>query len=554
MNIEDYIKSFNKHQSDILKILIEENKYQFRVPTGVGKGYVMIGHILYSVINTGLSKFAIASHRLSLNNQHLRDLINYFIDFDLIGKVKFLTIGSQVLNVDKLFQDDYELAKKFNNQLFEFNFGKTIKEKITHDDVFLSSMNKREINKIIRGNESNGVKTIIITTYNSLDKLKDNVLDVIYLDEAHILASNKEDADFRKSYELIRANKRFFFTATPKDVQEEMLKEEGFSEIFLMNNKDIFGESYEVSFVECVQCGYITEPIIHIAYPKEIKEGDDYDNIDNKSKFVKETFEAHEKWLKETSYKPDEISPKMLVRCESVNNMWEMYFKLIDIFSDDVIICAGASYNSFGGNANHVIGKTWEKNRDEFIKKLQNVESNKKMIILNFDILSEGINVSGFTGVMFLQGKMPSMPKVIQNTGRTTRLHPTDRKRLRSGEISVGSKDWVKPNCAVIIPYWDQRSEFTKTLLADVIRKLRSKLDFSPNLILSVGDDFAESDGKIDLEGLNDVEKSNKKWKLIDEINQEIEKLDLNELDQKEKERIEGLKKSDLILEFCKKK
>lgn len=74
MTIQDYIKTFNKHQSEIFNLLNTEKLYQFRVPTGVGKGYVMIGHILNSIINTEQSIFTIASHRLSLNNQHLRDL------------------------------------------------------------------------------------------------------------------------------------------------------------------------------------------------------------------------------------------------------------------------------------------------------------------------------------------------------------------------------------------------------------------------------------------------------------------------------------------------
>jgi hypothetical protein len=226
-----------------------------------------------------------------------------------------------------------------------------------------------------------------------------------------------------------------------------------------------------------------------------------------------------------------------------------MYNKLVEILPTDVIICAGASYNTSGGEATHVISGDWEKNRDEFVKKIQRVDSNKKMIILNYDIFSEGINVPGITGVMFLQGKMPSVPKVIQNVGRSTRIHPIDRDRLIRGEIKVGGDGWVKPNCAVIIPYWDSTSEFTKKLLVDIIRKLRSKLDFSPKLVLSVGDDFAESDGGLDLDGLNKKDKKEKKWKLINEINQEIENLNLLDIDQKEANRINSLSKLELLQE-----
>jgi hypothetical protein len=553
MNIQNIIKSFNKHQLEMFDILNNEDKYQFRVPTGVGKGYVMIGHILNSIINTEQSVFTIASHRLSLNNQHLRDLIDKVIELDLIGKVKFLTIGSQVLDINQLFKDDYELAKKFNNSLFDINFGRSMKDHVTHANTFQDSMDRRKINKIIKKNLKEGIRTIIITTYNSLDKLSDIDIDITYLDEAHILASNKEESAFRNSFEVIKSKKKFFFTATPKDMQAEILKDEGSSDIFLMNNVEIFGESYEVSFVESVRSGYITEPIIHLAYPKELKDGTNYDSIDNKSVFVKETFEAHEKWLKESSSMPDEIEAKMLVRCESVDAMWRMYFKLSEIISDDVIICAGASYNNFSGEANHVIGKEWEKNRDEFIKKIQAVPSNRKMIILNFDIFSEGLNVSGITGVMFLQGKMPSIPKVVQNVGRSTRLHPIDRMRLRSGEIKVGGEGWVKPNCAVIIPYWDDKTGLVKNILADVIRKLRGRMDFSPKLILSVGDDLGKSEGKNDLDGLNKSDKGNKKWKLIEGINQEIERLDMKNISDDENRRIQGLSKLDLLKENIKK-
>jgi hypothetical protein len=547
MKIHDIIGTFNPHQAEMFKRLNEEVRHQFRVPTGVGKGYVMIAHILNSIVNTEQSVFTIASHRLSLNNQHLRDLINYFIDMNLIGGVKFLTIGSQVLNIDKLFSDDKELFLKFQSSLFDVNIGRNMRDKISQDNIFQDNMSKKEITNILNKNTKAGIKTIIITTYNSLDKLSDIDIDVTYLDEAHILASNKEESEFRKSFESIKSKKRFFFTATPKDMQDEFLKEDETSDIFLMNNKEIFGDYYEVSFVECVKSGYITEPIIHVAYPKELTDGTNYDSIENKSKFVKDTFLAHEKWLKESSSMPDEISAKMLVRCESVPNMWELYSKLSEIIPTDVVICAGASYG--GSEANHVIGSEWEKNRDEFVKKIQKVPSNKKMIILNFDIFSEGLNVSGITGVMFLQGKMPSLPKIIQNVGRSTRLHTIDRDRLRIGEIEVGGSGWVKPNCAVIIPYWDAASEFTKNLLADIIRKLRSKMEFSPSLVLSVGEDFGKSEDLNDLDGLNKLDKKLKKWKLIEEINHEIERLEMKDIGDVEKKRIGDLTKLELLKE-----
>jgi len=139
MTIKDLIKTFSVDQKEMFDILNENSKYQFRVPTGVGKGYVMMVHILNSVMNADYSKFVISSHRLSLNNQHLRDLIDFYVDLNLVSKIKFLSVGSQALSINKLLSDDYELAKKFNNQLFEYNFEFDIKNKITQSDIFQST-------------------------------------------------------------------------------------------------------------------------------------------------------------------------------------------------------------------------------------------------------------------------------------------------------------------------------------------------------------------------------------------------------------------------------
>ena len=549
MKIEEKLLTFNPDQKDMFNILETQKIHQFRVPTGVGKGYVMILHILNSIINSDNKIFAIASHRLSLNNQHLRDLIKLSIKLGLISKVKFLTVGSAALNISKVLQEDLILNAAFNKSLFEYNKTLDIRSRITASDIFKSTLSSSQVNQTLKNNSESGFKTIIVTTYNSLDKLGDNELDIIYLDEAHILASNNQDADFKKNYDRIKSKKRFFFTATPKDVEEQYLKDNESSDVFLMNNKAIFGDVYTIPFVKCVKSAYICKPVIHIAHPVDYQDGVNYDSIGNKAKFVTDTFKAHEKWLKSVSFLPNEIEPKVLVRCESVPHMRDMYKKLSDIVPKDIIVCAGASYND-NGDDKHAFGNEWISNRDEFIKNIQTVKDTQKMIILNFDIFSEGINVPGITGVLFLQGKMPSIAKVIQNVGRSTRLHKFDRDRLRNGEIGVDDySKWVKPYCAVIIPYWDVASESTKRLLADTVRKLRDSWEFDPHFILSVGDDMADGDGENSDEGLNKLNKGNKKAKLIEEINQEIETLEKNDMDLKERERLQGMSKLDLLKE-----
>ena len=154
MQIQNILETFNPDQVNIFNLLEKETKYQFRVPTGVGKGYVMISHILNSIINSDLKTFTIASHRLSLNNQHLRDIIELSIKLGLIGKVKFLTVGSAALNTSKILEENLELNKLFNKSLFEYNKDLDIKSRINSSNIFKSSLLKSEINQILKENSN----------------------------------------------------------------------------------------------------------------------------------------------------------------------------------------------------------------------------------------------------------------------------------------------------------------------------------------------------------------------------------------------------------------
>jgi hypothetical protein len=535
--LNGWIDGLNFHQKESFDLMLLENLYQFRLPTGVGKGYLMIIHLFHTILNEeNNSLLAIASHRLSLNNQHLKEIIEKCIDLELIGKVKFLTIGSSSLNMSKVLKKDHveggDLTKRFNKSLYSFNKDKEITNRLTITDIFKSTLKIKEVNKIIKENKENGFITIVVSTYNSLDKLKDNELDVTYLDEAHTLASEKDDSNFKKSYEVINSKKKFFFTATPKDIEEQYIKDGVDSEIFLMNNKSIFGDIYEVRFSKCVEMGYITKPFLHIACPSDMIENFNYESIENKIKFIKDCFTSHQNHIKENSSNPNLIDAKMLVRCESVPAMWEIRNNLIDNIDDDIIVCAGASYinrkdRRSTKSDNHVIGDKWIKNRDEFIDEIQKIPDNQKVIILQYDIFSEGINVPGITGVMFLQKNLPTISKIIQIIGRSTRLHKICRDLIRKGLISTDDySKWVKPYCAVIIPYWDDDTVITKRKISNILINLRDEWGFNPHFEVSIGDDRAKSNKSTTDDSLNEKNKRDEKFNIIDDINNDISDLD----------------------------
>ncbi len=508
--------NLNIDQKSIYDEMQRSNKLTICVSTGFGKGYLMICDLINQITNTDNNCFTIATHRLSLNTQHTNDIFDSLSDF--LGDIGYIFVGSI----------KYDTSKFKNNK--EYNTA-ILKRKMSYNDIISTTTSIKEINELVAKYKSEGKKIVIITTYHSLDKLKSIDINTLYCDESHILASEDMKAMFKKNFEKIKYNKSFFFTATPKDASDEE------TDAFLMNNKNIFGERIGLTFRECVDKAYIVRPIVHIAHPLDYKDGNNFNSIDNKVRFIKDCFIAHKKHIEESSVDSTKIAPKILVKCESVDIMWDLHEKLVGAI-DDVIICAGASRNE-KSIKNHFIDNNGISDRGEYLEKIQDLSDNQMAIVLHYDILSEGVNVPGFTGTMFLSKKLPTTPKILQNTGRSTRLHKIDRDNILKGNISVKDySKWIKSFCSVIIPYWDAESEFSKNELAKKIKELRDNFGYDPTIRISIGDDMADGNKKDEMDSLNAKNIVNKKSDLIKEIEHEIEMLDKKDSDLKEEERL----------------
>lgn len=524
------IQSLNTDQKSLYSEMQSNNKLQICIPTGAGKGYLMIVDLLNQIVNSKNKISVVSSHRLMLNTQHLNDIFD--ILSPIIGKVGFIFVGSSKYDVNK-FQDNIE----FNKAL--------LKKKLSYNEIVTSTTSTKEVDDLVASHLSSGRKVVILTTYHSLNKLKNLNINSIYNDEAHTLASEAETSQFKDNFSQIKSKRCFFFTATPKDCVED-------TESFLMNNKEVFGKRIGLTFKECVEKGYIVKPVIHIATPSNLSYEVDFKSTSNMVKFVEDTFIAHKEFLLLNSCSPEKIAPKILVKCPSVDDMWKIHTDLIGKIKD-VKVCAGASKND-NSNFNHYIDSRGISDRSEYLECIQRLGDDEMAIVLHYDTMSEGINVGGFTGVEFLGGKLPTITKTLQNTGRSTRLHRDDRKGLIDGLITTDDySNWVKPYCAVIIPYWDRESEFTTRELARQIKSLRDNFGYDPVYYISIGSDLGKGDVDVDgLDILNDKGEKKKKYEIIEEINNEIEILDLEERDLKEANRIMSLSDLDFFNEINK--
>jgi hypothetical protein len=515
--LKSKILSLNIDQKTLFDQMIKENLLQICIPTGAGKGYLMMVDLLNQIISNDSKIFTISTHRLMLNTQHLNDIFEMLSD--MIGDIGYVFVGSSKFDVNK-----YQENADFNKKLLE--------KGLSYNELVQSTTSMSEVDTLVSNHLNKGRKVVILTTYHSLNTLKNLEIDTIYNDEAHTLASESETAQFKENFNQIKYKRCFFFTATPKDCVED-------TESFLMNNEDVFGKRIGLTFNECKNKGYIVNPVIHIAMPSNFTTDVNFKSTENMAKFVEDTFLAHTEFIKEHSVDSSKISPKLLIKCPSVDDMWEIHKKMVGAMPG-VKICAGASRND-SSNFNHFIDDIGISDRSQYLETLQNLADNESAIVLHYDTMSEGINVAGFTATEFLGGKLPTITKTLQNTGRSTRLHREDRDKLSKGEISVGDGNWIKPHCAVIVPYWDKESEFTTRELARQIKSLRDNFGYDPIFYVSIGSDLGRSKKEDEIENLNKKEESQKKFEVIEEINHEIEILDKEEFDSKEINRLNNM-------------
>jgi superfamily II DNA or RNA helicase len=182
-------------------------------------------------------------------------------------------------------------------------------------------------------------------------------------------------------------------------------------------------------------------------------------------------------------------------------------------------IYAVASDEKIGNNINGD-----KVSRREFLERLKKDgrDVTQKLLILHYDILAEGIDVPGITGIMPLRtlGKA----KFLQTFGRAARLDLDDRERIESSEIkSTDLVEMNKPYAWVIVPTIIHEDADDKEHIGQLITELRD-YGFKPS------EDIVSTDSKNGLptvdgpEALNEVKvKCPNIGKYIDKVEADYE-------------------------------
>ena len=320
------------------------------------------------------------------------------------------------------------LAEQLSSEFLEFITNAAVFHIHSGETHHESSTRISDIQQWVSDNQGH---KLIVTTYNSLQRLVDAEVDVdtIYFDEAH----NSVKRNFFPATEhyAANANRCYFFTATPK--HSLATGKPG------MNDAAVYGQVIcKVPAPELIAGGYIVPPKV-IVKQLEMVTGKQT-NFDRDAENMLGTIDDNE-------------VGKILICAKSTKQIVSLVSET-DFCSE--LESRGYSWMYITAKTGAVIDGQ-KVNREVFFDTLSawGKDNSKKFVVLHHSILSEGINVSGLEAVLFMRNM--DFIAISQTIGRVIRLHHDDATKLRSGAIRPGALNtYTKSFGLVCIPVYSK--------------------------------------------------------------------------------------------------
>ncbi len=471
------------------------------LPTGGGKGVICresFFRMIISPLNENNQFLGLVlTPRLLLNKQWVADFIEYFDDQNC--KVNFIFVGS-----DKFSRP---MMKKIMKILRKINGSGVHKP--------LSTLDYNKVKKEVEYNRSQGINTIIISTYHSNIVIRNTNLlfDFVVYDEAHYVPGREdpngiEKEDFFSSTE-IKAKKKLYTTATERlgNVDEDTLYTgRG------MNNEIIYGPEImgweedglyrRISPRDLIEFGSIVEPLVHVFSTdvnlNKYNIGDVNDiqmiktidplrerEFEEKAKIIIKMFLEHEKAINRISASEHFQGAKVLTPFNGAAEKKGVMMFLRSMLTEEGILEFGIDSENgvdIHGRDNQRVSN---KSKEDLTNSFNVLESKDRAFIGHIDILTCGIDIHNLTGVLFLQNC--SRVKTIQNIGRAMRLRNEDRKKWHKGEITPRDGNWIKPNLYVILPMCLEGREDFNIQSINIVNEMRDYYGFKSFEFVHIG-------------------------------------------------------------------
>jgi hypothetical protein len=249
---------------------------------------------------------------------------------------------------------------------------------------------------------------ILFSTYKSLKRVvAANIpVTVAYFDEAHNASNDDIFGDFKAM--VSAAEYAYEFTATP--CFSESTTGRGF------DNTAVYGEHIaNIKFADLVEFGAIVPPVLHLQVSNA--QSKNLDEISADVDTLMETVNRYETKHYETG------AHKILVACRGTANIQGMRLAMMKWANDkgyDLL-----SVDSVNGGYMNETQISAPNAKGKFLAKLNELgeDLTRKMIVLHYDMLGEGIDVKAFTGTVFMRNICSNI-KAVQAMGRVIRSSP----------------------------------------------------------------------------------------------------------------------------------
>ena len=409
-------------------------------PTGTGKTFIQ-SHIIERDILKHPNQFrmyVVNAPRIILTYQLHKDIDIYLTSKGIECLYHFVHSGSS-LDIDEL--------EKIRIQANVDGY------KIPHSGIN-STTNSKELTQVMKNARELNIPLVIFSTYHSAERIEESrtfigsPINIILNDEAHNLVQEKFYDDLIGK---INTEREYFFTATLRvndsDDDTDLDNYES-QEGRGMFNVESYGRVISKLLPrDAIEMGMMVRPRIHEVLTIGVRSDEDFDRSLNK--VIHNSFNTQVEYFKE--HHPN-IVPKIIVATRGSNDIK----KFLESDEFTLLRNIGVEIFSIMSDKEKIIGEDINGDkvtRQEFLKRIKEVgkDKTKMMLVLHYDILTEGIDVPGLTSCMPIRNLNKS--RFIQTLGRCSRLDSEDRSRLESGEI-----DWTdvsemnKPYSYIILP------------------------------------------------------------------------------------------------------
>lgn len=437
------------HQDEALAFIPTQEKAVINLPTGTGKSLIQAWSIANDIKENGANIYVVLAPRILLANQLYTDIKKDLVAIGIDAQYVIVNSGKMNDKADlKWFAAIRKLEKDNNVEYRDLVVTTSIV------DLY------RTYEKSLREN----VPLVIIGNYQSADKIQKANLPVklLHCDEAHYLVPNKEEeTDFSWIVEGFTTERKYFYTATMRYTKG----------VLGMNNKQRFGEIFSKTPAELILAGRIIRPRMHLV---DVSQQDGMSEDDRDALAIVEAFREHQAMIVANGIQY--LAAKMLVVAKGSTHLDALvnHPTIVQLRNDRPKLQIFDITSKYEARINGQIVK-----REEFLRRLRELNDYDEAIIIHVRILCEGIDVPGITGIMPLNNLRKSA--FLQTLGRATRLHSEDRTRIDSNVlISDELRRFVKPYAWVIIPVYGDLGEEMKEDFIEMIYELRT-FGFNPS-------------------------------------------------------------------------